>query len=170
MHSWRLRVHPEGVAQRSAKLRHHDVQALDGRTFRLMGLWTTPTARHDAIREGQIRRCRACAVTPTLIRRSTCSCAQMRAGCSDAYRLLRIQSAVTRGTECRTLADHSLTLRESPHPGVPMFRLTHRRRARRQRAIQFLGRPVPEHRPSTDDKVASATITPGSNLRDAGHP
>jgi len=29
---------PEGVAQRSAKLRHHDVQALDGRTFRLMGL------------------------------------------------------------------------------------------------------------------------------------
>lgn len=29
----------EGVAQRSAKLRHHDVQALDGRTFRLMGLW-----------------------------------------------------------------------------------------------------------------------------------
>ena len=29
----------EGVAQRSAKLRHHEVQALDGRTFRLMGLW-----------------------------------------------------------------------------------------------------------------------------------
>jgi hypothetical protein len=29
---------PEGLAQRAAKLRHHDVQALDGRTFRLRGL------------------------------------------------------------------------------------------------------------------------------------
>ena len=28
----------EGIAQRSATLRQYDVQALDGRTFRLMGL------------------------------------------------------------------------------------------------------------------------------------
>jgi hypothetical protein len=30
---------PEGVVQRSAKLRYHDVQALDGRAFRLIGRW-----------------------------------------------------------------------------------------------------------------------------------
>ncbi|HWX30674.1 MAG TPA: hypothetical protein VNZ53_24945, partial [Steroidobacteraceae bacterium] len=29
----------EGVTQRSAKLRHHEVQALNGRAFCLLGLW-----------------------------------------------------------------------------------------------------------------------------------
>src|SRR5260370_4012137 len=37
-------------------------------------------------------------------------------------------------------------------------------------AIQFLGRPVPENRPWTMTKSPSATITPGSYLRDAGVP
>jgi hypothetical protein len=32
---------PEGIAQRSATLRQYDVQALDGRTFHLMGLRPT---------------------------------------------------------------------------------------------------------------------------------
>jgi hypothetical protein len=33
-----------------------------------------------------------------------------------------MQSAFPRGTECRTLADHSLTLHESPHlGGLPVF-------------------------------------------------
>jgi len=38
------------------------------------GSVATPTARHDPIPGGQIRRRRSCAVTPSAIRRSTYSC------------------------------------------------------------------------------------------------
>src|ERR1700730_11870745 len=111
----RLRAHPGGRC--SALCKAPPPRCAGARRAHLPthGSVATATTRHEVILDMLIPQCLSFAATPpSWIRRSACSWSLMRPGCSDAYPLLRIESAVTRRTECRTLADHSVTLREWP--------------------------------------------------------